>query len=232
VTEQPERFVNVDTANAAAVLRRVRGEKESAARHDAAPGSDGWTDGAPSLPAKTSVATRREARGTGASIDTAEPGMCRHERCFRAAVRPDAYCDQHGCTRCGGAILADTEDDPDPLCYECWRLVELGRPKATSSSAALPEANRRIASEAVRHGLAGFQRWSQRLPGPGAPPIFYLDPYATQQHLMCASRVEDDDLRGCELRYSVQGQSQRIAAILASDEPATPWHCYGDGGEG
>lgn len=33
---------------------------------------------------------------------------------------PLGLCAEHGCTKCGGVILVDTEDWDSPLCYDCW----------------------------------------------------------------------------------------------------------------
>lgn len=50
---------------------------------------------------------------------TTEPRRCGTPNCTRPA-HPDGWlCTAHGCRRCGHVILADTEDWPEPLCFQC-----------------------------------------------------------------------------------------------------------------
>ena len=47
---------------------------------------------------------------------------CYHPSCTNTPLLM-GLCVEHGCTRCGGVILADTEEWAKPLCYECWHAL-------------------------------------------------------------------------------------------------------------
>lgn len=46
---------------------------------------------------------------------------CPHHgpKCLNPSLQ-GGLCKEHGCRRCGGVILADTEDHDNPLCFECY----------------------------------------------------------------------------------------------------------------
>lgn len=44
---------------------------------------------------------------------------CIHTDCLNDKFKNGPMCINHGCQRCGGIILADTEDWDAPLCYKC-----------------------------------------------------------------------------------------------------------------
>ncbi len=60
------------------------------------------------------------------------PCGCEEDPCPRHGPRctntplPLGLCSEHGCSRCGGTILADTEDWKRPACFDCFH--ELGEP--------------------------------------------------------------------------------------------------------
>lgn len=65
------------------------------------------------------------------------PCGCEEDPCPRHGPRctnpplPQGLCAEHGCRRCGGVILADTEDWERPVCYDCFH--ELGEPTTDPS---------------------------------------------------------------------------------------------------
>jgi hypothetical protein len=52
--------------------------------------------------------------------------LCIHPDCANPPFDRGPQCQEHGCRRCGGIILADTEDWERPACADCF--FELGRP--------------------------------------------------------------------------------------------------------
>jgi len=44
---------------------------------------------------------------------------CLNPDCSNPKFKKGPLCIEHGCQRCGGIILADTEDWDAPLCAEC-----------------------------------------------------------------------------------------------------------------
>lgn len=52
--------------------------------------------------------------------------LCIHPGCSDPPYGYGVLCQKHGCRRCGGVILADTEDWMRPVCYDCY--FELGEP--------------------------------------------------------------------------------------------------------
>ena len=52
--------------------------------------------------------------------------LCMHPGCPNPPYKDGGQCQEHGCRRCGGVILADTEDWKRPACFNCFH--ELGEP--------------------------------------------------------------------------------------------------------
>lgn len=64
-------------------------------------------------------------RGTG-RVPQHVADRCIHYDCKAPPFKNGPLCIEHGCHRCGGVILADTEEWVLPVCCDCWS--ELGEP--------------------------------------------------------------------------------------------------------
>ena len=48
---------------------------------------------------------------------------CYEPSCTIAVPESSMRCRRHGCSWCGGVVLADSEEWSEPLCYDCFETV-------------------------------------------------------------------------------------------------------------